>query len=82
MPIISLYGLNETQRWLASQLWLCDNLEEVEEFRNSIDEDLWFDLYLLMYLIFLSDLDASVLYEEDCAEARCILDRIRTGGVD
>jgi hypothetical protein len=75
--IISLFGLNQRQKWLAQQLWICETLDEVADLRDSIDEDMWQDLFVVMELIFLADVDSVVDSKEDCAEAIEILERIR-----
>jgi len=74
---ISLFGLNQRQRWLAQQLWLCETLDEVAELRDSIDEDMWQDLFVIMELIFLADMDSMIDNEEDCKDAIKIMKRIR-----
>jgi len=75
--IISLFGLNQRQKWLAQQLSLCETLDEIAELRDSIDEDMWHDMFVIMELIFLADFDNVVDSKEDCAEAIEILERIR-----
>jgi len=78
MPaIINLHGLTEQQRWLAQQLWICDSLDEVAQFRDSIDEDMWHDMYLVMELIFLADVDSCVQTESDCPDAVDIMEMLR-----
>jgi len=64
--IINLFGLNEQQRWLAQQLWLCQTLDEVRDLRDAVDEDLHHDLILIMELIYLGDVDNLVVSESDC----------------
>jgi len=75
--IISLFGLNSQQKWLAQQLWTCDTLDEVAELRDSLDEDLWHDLFVVMELIFLADIDNIVNTEEDCEVANLIIRKVR-----
>jgi len=78
MPsVISLFGLNDKQKWLAQQLWTCDTLDEVAELRDSLDEDHWHDLFLVMELIWLADVDTAVYYESDCADAIDIMEKLR-----
>jgi len=78
MPsVISLFGLNDKQKWLAQQLWTCDTLDEVAELRDSLDEDHWHDLFLVMELIWLADVDTAVCYESDCADAIDIMEKLR-----
>ena len=74
--IISLRGLNDQQRWLAQQLWICDNLDEVADLRDSIDEDMWHDMYLVMELIFLADIDSYIIDENDCKDANTIINEL------
>ena len=74
---ISLFGLNQRQRWLAQQLWICETLDEVAELRDSIDEEMWHDLFVVMELIFLADMDSMVTDEKDCKDAIEIIERIR-----
>jgi len=75
--IISLNGLNEQQRWLAQQLWLCESLDEVADLRDSLDEDMYHDIHLVMELIFLADMDNFVIDEKDCKDAARIIERIQ-----
>lgn len=75
--IISLHGLNSQQRWMAQQLWTCDTLDEVADFRDSIDENMWHDMYLVMELIFLADVDSYVIDEIDCKDVSKIMERIQ-----
>jgi len=75
--IISLRGLNAQQRWLAQQLWICENLDEVADLRDSIDEDMWHDMYLVMELIWLADVDRAVYYESDCPDAVDIMEMLK-----
>jgi len=75
--VISLFGLNERQRWLAQQLWTCDSLDEVAELRDSLDESHWHDLFLVMELIWLADVDSTVYYESDCPDAVDIMEMLR-----
>jgi len=75
--IISLNGLNEQQRWLAHQLWLCESLDEVADLRDSLDEDMYHDIHLVMELIFLADMDNFVIDEKDCKDAAKIIERIQ-----
>lgn len=75
--IISLEGLTDQQKWLAQQLWLCSSLDEVAEFRDSIDEDMWHDMYLVMELIFLADMDSYIVDESDCPDAIDIMENLR-----
>jgi len=78
MPsVISLFGLNSQQKWLAQQLWTCDTLDEVAELRDSLDEDHWHDLFLVMELIWLADVDTAVYYESDCLDAIDIMEKLR-----
>jgi hypothetical protein len=78
MPsVISLFGLNEEQKWLAQQLWSCDSLDEVADLRDSLDESLWHDLFLVMELIWLADVDSAVFAESDCADAIDIMEKLR-----
>jgi hypothetical protein len=78
MPsIINLFGLSEQQRWLAQQLWICDSLDEVADLRDSLDESMWHDMYLVMELIFLADLDNVVISESDCPDAVDIMEKLR-----
>jgi len=78
MPsVISLFGLNEEQKWLAQQLWSCDSLDEVADLRDSLDESLWHDLFLVMELIWLADVDSAVFTESDCADAIDIMEKLR-----
>jgi len=75
--IINLNGLNEQQQWLAQQLWICDTLDEVADLRDSLDESMWKDLFLVMELIFLSDMDNVVITESDCPDAVDMMEKIR-----
>ena len=75
--IINLNGLNEQQQWLAQQLWICDTLDEVPDLRDSLDESMWKDLFLVMELIFLSDMDNVVITESDCPDAVDMMEKIR-----
>ena len=75
--VISLFGLNERQKWLAQQLWTCDSLDEVAELRDSLDESHWHDLFLVMELIWLADVDSTVYYESDCPDAVDIMEMLR-----
>lgn len=75
--IINLNGLNEQQKWLARQLWLCESLEEIAELRDSLDEDMYHDIHLVMELIFLADMDNFVIDEKDCKDAARIIERIQ-----
>lgn len=78
MPaIINLQGLTEQQRWLAQQLWTCDSLDEVAELRDSLNEEMWHDMYLVMELIFLADVDSYVVDESDCPDAFDIMEKLR-----
>jgi hypothetical protein len=78
MPsVISLFGLNEKQKWIAQQLWCCDTLDEVADLRDSLDEAHWHDLFLVMELIWMSDVDNAVYYESDCADAIDIMEKLR-----
>jgi len=78
MPsIINLFGLSEQQRWLARQLWICENLDEVADLRDSLDESMWHDMYLVMELIFLADLDNLIYTESDCADVVDIMEKLR-----
>jgi hypothetical protein len=78
MPsVISLFGLNEEQKWLAQQLWSCDSLDEVADLRDSLDEAHWHDLFLVMELIWLADVDSAVFAESDCADAIDIMEKLR-----
>lgn len=75
--IISLYGMTEQQKWLAQQLWLCDGWDEVREFRDSIDPEMWPDAQLVMECLILADMDNAINDETDCEEAVTILERIQ-----
>jgi hypothetical protein len=75
--VINLFGLNNRQRWLAQQLWTCDTLDEVAELRDSLDERHWHDLFLVMELIWLADVDNMVFYESDCPDAFDIMEMLR-----
>lgn len=75
--IISLTGLTEQQKWLAQQLWMCDNLDEVAELRDALDQSMWHDMHLVMELIFLADIDNMVLTESDCPHVIDIMEKIR-----
>jgi hypothetical protein len=75
--IINLNGLSERQQWLAQQLWICDTLDEVADLRDSLDESMWHDLFLVMELIFLADVDSVVQTESDCPDAIDIMEKIR-----
>jgi len=75
--VISLFGLNEQQRWLAQQLWICDSLDDIADLRDSIDESMWRDMYTVMELIFIADMDNVVIDEDDCPDAIDIMRRIR-----
>ena len=75
--IISLRGLNAQQRWLAQQLWICDTLDEVADLRDSLDQDMWHDMYLVMELIFLADVDSYIIDENDCKDANNIMERLK-----
>ena len=78
MPsVISLFGLNDKQKWLAQQLWTCDTLDEVAELRDSLDEYHWHDLFLVMELIWLADVDSMIYYESDCEDAIDIMEKLR-----
>lgn len=78
MPaIISLHGMNDQQRWLAEQLWICDSLDEIAELRDSVDETMHHDLYLVMELIFLADMDSCINTEDDSIDAIDIMEKIR-----
>jgi len=77
--VISLFGLNERQKWLAQQLWTCDSLDEVAELRDSLDESHWHDLFLVMELIWLADVDSMVYYESDCPDAVDIMESLKYG---
>jgi len=74
--IITLFGMNESQRWLAEQAWLCETFEEVADLMDAIDETLHHDLYLVMELIFLADVDNIVITKEDCIDAVDIMRKI------
>ena len=76
--IINLFGLNEQQRWLAQQLWLCQTLDEVRDLRDAVDEDLHHDLILIMELIYLGDVDNLVISESDCPDVVDIMEKIRS----
>jgi len=76
--IINLFGLNEQQRWLAQQLWLCQTLDEVRDLRDAVDEDLHHDLILIMELIYLGDVDNLVVSESDCPDVVDIMEKIRS----
>jgi len=75
--VISLFGLNNRQKWLAQQLWTCDSLDEVADLRDSLDESHWHDLFLVMELIWLADVDNAVYYESDCLDASDIMEIIK-----
>ena len=75
--IINLDGLNEQQRWLAQQIWICDTLDEVAELRDSLHESMWHDLFLVMELIFLADMDNIIQTESDCPDAFDIMEKLR-----
>ena len=74
--IINLFGLNEQQRWLAQQLWLCQTLDEVRDLRDAVDENLHHDLILIMELIYLGDVDNLVISESDCPDVVDIMEKI------
>ena len=76
--IINLFGLNEQQRWLAQQLWLCQTLDEVRDLRDAVDEDLHHDIILIMELIYLGDVDNLVISESDCPDVVDIMEKIRS----
>lgn len=76
--IINLFGLNEQQRWLAQQLWLCQTLDEVRDLRDAVDENLHHDLILIMELIYLGDVDNLVISESDCPDVVDIMEKIRS----
>jgi len=77
LPIISLYGLSDQQAWLAQQLWTCDSLDEIADLRDSIQDDMLPDLYLVMECIYMAHVDQYVETEEDCTTAKTILRRIQ-----
>ena len=77
MPIISLYGLTDLQAWLAQQLWSCDTLDEIADLKDSIQDDMLDDLYLVMELIYFAHVDQYVETEEDCSTVSEILRRIQ-----
>ena len=76
--IINLFGLNEQQRWLAQQLWLCQTLDEVRDLRDAVDEDLHHDIILIMELIYLGDVDNLVISESDCPDVVDIMEKIKS----
>ena len=76
--IINLFGLNEQQRWLAQQLWLCQTLDEVRDLRDAVDENLHHDLILIMELIYLGDVDNLVISESDCPDVVDIMEKIKS----
>lgn len=75
--IITLFGMNESQKWLAEQAWLCETFEEVSELMDAIDENMHQDLYLVMELIFLADVDNAVITQDDCIDAVDIMRKIK-----
>lgn len=77
--IISLDGLSKQQQWLAQQLWTCESLDEVADLRDSLDDDMYDDFYLVMELIFLADIDNFVIDENDCVDAIAIIEKVRNG---
>ena len=77
LPIISLYGLTDQQAWLAQQLWTCDTLDEIADLKDSIQDDMHDDLYLVMELIYMAHVDNYVETEEDCKTVNTILRRIQ-----
>ena len=77
LPIISLYGLSDQQAWLAQQLWTCDDLDEIADLKDSIQDDMLPDLYLVMECIYIAHVDNYVETEEDCKTAITILRRIQ-----
>ena len=77
LPIISLSGLTDQQAWLAAQLWTCDDLDEIADLKDSIQDDMLPDLYLVMECIYMAHVDQYVETEEDCATVSAILRRIQ-----
>lgn len=68
--ILSIEKLTEQQRWIASQLWICDNVHEVLEFRETLEFDMLHDFVLMVEMIMLADMDAIIIDEKDCREAQ------------
>jgi hypothetical protein len=52
-------------------------LDEVADLRDSLDEDMYHDIHLVMELIFLADMDNFVIDEKDCKDAAAIIGRIQ-----
>ena len=75
--IISLFGLTDQQKWLAQQLWICESLDEIAELRDSVEPDMHHDLYLIMELIFLDDMDSHIIDEADCPDSFDIMEKIK-----
>lgn len=68
--ILSIEKLTEQQRWIASQLWTCDDMHEVLEFRETLEADMLHDFVLMVEMIMLADMDAAIIDEKDCREAQ------------
>ena len=68
--VIEIDHLNDQQKWLAQQLWLCDTFEDVIELKDAIDPSMHHDMILMMILIQMADIDNTVVDERDCVEAQ------------
>lgn len=68
--IINIDSLTEQQAWICQQLWLCESLQDVVDFKYAMPEDMQLDINLMIQLIFLADIDNSVIDESDCLEAQ------------
>lgn len=76
--ILPIEKLTEQQRWIVSQLWMCENMHEVLEFRETLEFDMLHDFILMVEMILLSDMDATIINEKDCREAQVeIMNAIR-----